>query len=200
MAISLKFYSDTALQVPVSTSSINHLVDGSNDPQDFVFFLGSVNPLNKFQTSVNPGVDQLFAEIINLTPLWVAVTAKTLNETVRTAAKNGYRYKAQSIVGAGNTGASEPTWPLTIGQTVTDGDVVWVNDGKLHESTEIKLALSVAGLNTAIAGAAISLGTTITGSALNNVPIYVRVDDATAIISQFTELGISVLNVQELPI
>lgn len=36
---------------------------------------------------------------------------------------NGYVYRVTTD--NGNSDASEPTWPTTIGQTVTDGDLVW---------------------------------------------------------------------------
>ncbi|NOR70894.1 MAG: hypothetical protein GQ532_14570 [Methylomarinum sp.] len=200
MDISLKFHTDPAAQIPVSLSAINHLIDGSNDPQSFVFYLSSINALKKFQAASNPGVDDLFVEVINVTSLWAATTTKVLNDTVRTTAKNGYRYKAQAVAGAGNTGASEPAWTLTIGQTVVDGDITWINDGKLHESTEMKLALSLVGLDTAVAGASVNLGSVITGGAANNIPLYIRVDDATAIVDKFVDLGIGVLNARELAI
>lgn len=197
MEISLKFHTDPALQIPVTLSAINHLIDGSNDPKNFVFYLGSVNALKQFQAASNPGVDDLLVQVINVTALWSATTVIALNETVRTIAKNGYRYKAQAVTGASTTGQFLPAWPTTIGQTVTDGDITWINDGKIHESTEIKLALSLVGLDAAVAGASVNLGSVITGGAANNIPIYIRVDDATAIVNKFTELGVGVLNARE---
>lgn len=203
MQISLKFHTDAAALIPVTLSAINHLIDGSNDPQSFVFYLSSLNASKKFQAASNPGVDDLFVDVINVTSLWSASTVVALNETVRTISKNGYRYKAQSVTGASTTGSFLPAWPTTIGQTVIDGDITWINDGKIHESTEMKLALSLIGLDTAIAGDSVNLGSVLEGAIVNSIPtrfiipIYIRVDEATAIVDKFTELGVGVLNARE---
>lgn len=54
-------------------------------------------------------------------------TAYGLNAYVLPATANGYVYKATT---AGTTGAAIPTYPTTIGATVTDGTVVWTCVGK----------------------------------------------------------------------
>lgn len=49
-------------------------------------------------------------------------TAVTTGQTTVPAAPNGHMYKCTT---GGTTGSGEPTWPTTIGGTVTDGTAVW---------------------------------------------------------------------------
>lgn len=53
---------------------------------------------------------------------WVASTAYSLTDVARPTTRNGYAYE---VTTAGTTGSTEPTWPTTVGNTVTDGTVVW---------------------------------------------------------------------------
>ncbi len=54
---------------------------------------------------------------------WGATTAKTAGVWVRaTSPSSLLRFECTT---AGTTGATEPTWPTTVGGTVTDGSVVW---------------------------------------------------------------------------
>jgi hypothetical protein len=200
MSVTSTFHTDSALLVPIANSDVDHFSDGSNDPQDFLFYYGSTVITKKFEDKTNPGIDDLFVSIINATDLWAPSTVKEVTNTARTTAKNGYRYKVSSISGGAATGASEPAWPITIGQTVVDNEVTWTNDGKLHESIEIKIASTSLGLDSATPGAPLSLGTGFNGGAANAKQVFARFDDATEVNSQLTELGMTVLNVSESPI
>lgn len=65
-------------------------------------------------------------------PKWVAATAKVVGNEVIPNTVNNYTYRCTI---AGTTGASEPTWPTTIGLTVTDGGVTWECVRSLHHVT-----------------------------------------------------------------
>ena len=61
---------------------------------------------------------------------WAATTAyggDTTAHYVRPTTGNTYIYRASV---AGTSAGSEPTWPTTVGQTVTDGTVTWTNVGR----------------------------------------------------------------------
>lgn len=53
---------------------------------------------------------------------WAATTAKAVRAVVKPSTVNGFLYECTV---AGNTGSSEPTWPLVPGMTVVDGTVTW---------------------------------------------------------------------------
>jgi hypothetical protein len=54
---------------------------------------------------------------------WAATTAyPTVNKTVRPTTPNGFLYR---VATSGTSGSTQPTWPTTLGATVTDGTVTW---------------------------------------------------------------------------
>ena len=57
-------------------------------------------------------------------------TAYTLYQVVEPATRNNYRYRCTV---AGTSGSSPPTWPTTVGTTVTDGGVTWTCASKIPE-------------------------------------------------------------------
>lgn len=57
---------------------------------------------------------------------WAATTAYSLGEKRRPTAANTIYYE---VITAGTSSGTQPTWPTTIGTTVTDGTVVWIAKG-----------------------------------------------------------------------
>lgn len=53
---------------------------------------------------------------------WATSTAYSLGDYVRPSTANTYNYE---VTVAGTSGAAQPTWPTTLGATVTDGTVTW---------------------------------------------------------------------------
>lgn len=54
--------------------------------------------------------------------VWQASNAYSLGDAARPVTRNGFAYEVTS---AGTSGASEPTWPTTPGNTVVDNGVTW---------------------------------------------------------------------------
>ena len=71
----------------------------------------------------------LIGKIWNLS--WTASTTYASNDIRRPSQpnRNGFRYKV-TAGGGGSSGSSEPTWPLYIGATVTDGALTWTCDSQ----------------------------------------------------------------------
>jgi hypothetical protein len=59
---------------------------------------------------------------------WVAFTNYAVGAKRIPTVSNGYYYEV--IANTGSSGATEPTWPTTIGDTVVDQDVTWVCRGR----------------------------------------------------------------------
>jgi phage tail sheath gpL-like len=61
-------------------------------------------------------------------PTWATLTAELVGQYVVPTTANGYFYKCTV---AGTTGASQPSWPSTVGTTVADGTVTWTCVGAI---------------------------------------------------------------------
>jgi hypothetical protein len=67
-------------------------------------------------------------------------------------------------------------------------------------ATEFKLALSSGGLDTATAGAALTLSTSITSGIANAVPIFTRRDSALAVAGSYTDISLTTQTLLETPV
>jgi hypothetical protein len=69
---------------------------------------------------------------------WTPLTSVSLNAYRYPKRPNGKAYKAAI---AGTTGATEPVWPTTVGQTVVDGTVTWICDTDLELESPFMIGL-----------------------------------------------------------
>lgn len=75
-----------------------------------------------------------------------------------------------------------------------------LNPGTGAPASEFKLALSSGGLASATAGASLSLSHTLLSGVANAVPVYVRRTSALATAGNYTDVSLTILNVQESPV
>lgn len=64
--------------------------------------------------------------------VWAQSTSYEIGDVVIPTAENrtGLRYRLASFDGEGvQSGASEPAWPIKTGSTVSDGNLIWEEDG-----------------------------------------------------------------------
>ena len=100
---------------------IGYYANGQNKGLSIGFYAG------KFSSSLLNPNQNLFIGYqtgMNVTTAsnWAASTSYNVGDYVNPTSWNGYSYKCTV---AGTTGSTEPTWPTTIGDTVTDGTVTW---------------------------------------------------------------------------
>lgn len=132
------FYTDTALtSAAPSPIQVNHNSDFSDNPQDFQYFLGSLDADRKIEANSNPGVDNIVINVADTTP------------------------------------------------------------ASGHETTEILLATTQLGLDSATPGASLTVGTSVTSGAANDFEFWVRVVNAVSTVGLTTELSFTTNSVKE---
>jgi hypothetical protein len=197
--LTFKLYTDTGLTALFGGSlELVHESDFSDNPQDFVLYFGSTTANRKLEASSNPGVDQITLTPVYAIPNWDNSEAVALGVSRRPTTPTGYRYE---VTTAGTTHASvEPTWPVIIGSTISDGTVVWTCVAEERDVNEITLALSSGDLDTNVAGAGLNIGTQALSGTSNDIAIHIRVENAIPTVSSTIgqpELAISIESVQE---
>jgi hypothetical protein len=162
-------------------SGMTTLFDGTistDTNDDFVVYFGSNDSTRKVQAQSDPGVDNITLTPDHAYSLWADLASYVnLGTNVRTSTNLGYYFECTT---AGTKHATtEPTWSTAPNEndTIVDGTVTWTNRGTIHEPTEIKLATTAVGLDSATGGAALSLGTSLSGGSAQ--AIYIRLTDAT---------------------
>jgi hypothetical protein len=198
--LTFKFYNDAAgTDAFDGTLNLVHETDLSDNPQDTTLYLLS-NTADRFLNQADaPGVNQITLTPTNGIPAWIAATSYSLGDTIEPTTANSYAYVCTT---AGVSDAStEPTFPTSgIGSTVVDGTAVWTLRGKRHQTTEIKLALTALGLDSATAGAALDIGVTLDSLVANKVDVYVRVENAVTTVCNttgFPDVTIDINSVDE---
>jgi hypothetical protein len=177
--LTFKLYTDSGLTEEFGgIAQYLHNSDLSDNPQDLQLWFGSNASNVQLQANSNPGVDNITLTPTDIMTVWAASVAKVVGNRVQPTVGDGYVYEVQSISGSGNTDATEPTWPASIGSTVVDNEVTWICVSKKHEPTEVKLASTSGGLAAATGGASLSLGTTLTSGVGNAVEVHMRVENA----------------------
>lgn len=126
----LSVYSHCTLY-DASFDSEDDLIDSYKPRDSFTIRLNS-NRLDKIQELLAytkcimraqaDGKIHIFKPIISTSTAWQASHAYVVNDTVIPTTANEVEYKCTT---AGTSGGTEPTWPTEVGQTVTDGTVVW---------------------------------------------------------------------------
>lgn len=73
---------------------------------------------------------------------WAATTAYTLNQFAVPTSSTGFIYKCTT---AGTSNSSAPTWPTTLGGTVTDGTVTWTCWSKVLQGSNTEIGATFGG-------------------------------------------------------
>ncbi len=111
---------------------------------------GSVTDESHDAPQAGKAVDLAFREISSVTvtrkngedaAAWSATAAATEGSFIKPTTANQHFYKC---ITAGNTGASEPTWP-TDGSTVNDGAAVWKDMGTVEATLNTDYTIGITG-------------------------------------------------------
>lgn len=173
--MSWSFYADAALTTELDDWLTEHWTDHSEIYRTAQVWLGNPTAGTKIEATSDPGVDPITVTPVVSVAAWAASIAYALGAVRRPTTPNGYVYTATA---AGTSGASQPTWPTVIGNTVVDNGVTWTCSAEQDLTTEYKLATTEAGLAAATAGAGVSLGTSVLAGVGTAVSFWIRCTNA----------------------
>jgi len=109
-----------------------------------------VDEKNSYTAATKPVIDtanddvamfdqlRIDSDVGETTAVWAASTGYVVSDKLRPTVnnQNGHKYNCTT---AGTSGATEPTWPTGTGATVTDGTVVWTENGATLQGLTIIL-------------------------------------------------------------
>lgn len=122
--LALFFAADPAAQTQASGTVTNEAISGVQQGRYYQIGQSTSNPTGVRGVSA-VAVDDADGAGASA---WTATTAAALGSFGKPTVSNSYYYEATV---AGTTAGSEPTWPTTVGATVTDGTVTWTCKGKI---------------------------------------------------------------------
>jgi hypothetical protein len=126
MAISLGFFTDAALTVPLTTMTFVHAIDDSLPFVKQRAFLGSPDALKTFQAASNPGVDDITVTVDDpnlpdgFDPIHVKLAATELG--LDTATPGDPLIVGQQILGGAGNGAE--VWVQVIDTNLVNGTYI----------------------------------------------------------------------------
>lgn len=120
------FTVDTAGALGSSIKSVALYCD--LDPGAVTIYLDNIIACKASSSADSLSLTSLIGKVWNV--CWVASATYATNDIRKPTQpnRNGFRYKV-TAGGGGAAGGSEPTWPLEIGVTVTDGALTWTCEG-----------------------------------------------------------------------
>lgn len=188
------FYSDAGLTAPLTADLHDLYTDGTGNPRTVQLWIGSTSASKQLRAASSPGVDQVVLTIEQLVPAWSAAAAISAGAKIRPTSTNNRIYQAG---GSGTTGGTQPTWPTTIGATVSDNGITWTCIAYEDTPNEIKLATTSGGLAGATAGAGLNLGTTILSGVGSAATFWMQRTDADLVDQDQTQLRLVTNAVRE---
>lgn len=194
MPATFGFFSDPGLTTPITQlAGVQQFADAGNTAADKLVYFGSTASLKWVRSAANPGAENILVSPVNTIVARANSTVYAVGDYVVPTVWNGYKYRCTT---GGTSGGAPPTYSTVVGQTTADGTVVWTTE-KAHPTTEIKLAGTLLGLDSAVAGAALSLGAAVFSGVGDAKPIYLRILDSTGIAGSTTELAIQTQSLVE---
>jgi hypothetical protein len=103
--------------------------------------LPTFNPVLDTSNGPTDDINKILTQIQRAT-VWAANTVTNIGAVIipTTGNRNGHRYKCIRLLSGGNqqTGATEPIWPMSRENAVTDGAITWQEDGIEYDLWDLR--------------------------------------------------------------